>query len=352
MTPRFISFGVALIVVTLATPLFRAIAVHLGLLDFPGPRKIQLKATPLLGGLGVYLAVFLGLLVEAPTAHLKSVVTLLLGASFLVVIGLIDDRIGLGGRVKLLGAIPFAGLILAAGGIRVTAYPLAGMWSQDSYISFILSLTLTILWVVTITSAFAILDHMDGLCAGIAAIASLGFLVLAVLEGLVLVGVLAAAMLGANLGFLRWNLRSASIFLGDTGALFIGFMISAMAILLRFSEVPVRTSWMIPLLVLWVPLFDTTLVFISRLRRRLSPAGSPGKDHVAHRLSNFGLGNFGAVLSLYGLAVFFGSLGIVVRFLDAGPAYLVAAFVGVFTIVALVLFENIPYEKQDAGSEP
>jgi UDP-GlcNAc:undecaprenyl-phosphate GlcNAc-1-phosphate transferase len=350
MLSRLISFAVALAIVTLLTPLFRSLAVHLGLVDVPAPRKIHLRATPLLGGLGVYLAVVLGLLVGASRINLSSLVTLLLGATFLAIVGLIDDRVGLDARVKLLAAIPFAGLILAAGDIRVTAFPLTRFWDQYPIVSFGISLALTVLWVVIVTSSFAILDHMNGLCAGIAAIASLCFLLLAVAEGLVLVGILSAAMLGATLGFLRWNLRSASIFLGDTGALFIGFMIAVMAILLRFSHVSVKTSWMIPLLVLWVPLFDAMLVFVSRLRRGISPMQSPGKDHTAHRLANLGVGDFGAVLCLYVVSGLFGALGLFVRSLTTPQAYGIAGCAVAASVGAIALLESLPFEKQSSGA--
>ncbi len=164
----------------------------------------------------------------------------------------------------------------------------------------------TILWVVSITSAFSILDHMDGLCAGVAVMASCFFLLFALTEQLLLVGILSAAMLGANLGFLTWNFKPASIFMGDSGALFVGLMMSALGIMLRFDDVTTYNSWMIPVLILAIPIFDAFLVVISRLRRGLVPSRSPGKDHTAHRLVALGMSEARAVLLLYVVGLLLG----------------------------------------------
>ena len=281
MTGRVISFAVVLMIASALTPLVRSIALRFNIVDVPNHRKLHRTPIPLLGGLAIYLGVVFALLLSVSEESWRNLIALLLGSTFLVLVGLLDDRVGLNAKLKLLGAIPFAGLILAMGGIRVT-------WSLGPFIpspsaNLIFSLIITILWVVTVTSAFTILDHMDGLCAGIAATASVFFFIIAVLEGLLLVGILSAAIIGATLGFLKWNFKPASIFMGDCGALFVGFMMSALAIMLTFPELKLYTSWMIPILILGVPIFDTLLVIVSRLRRGIAPARSPGKDHSAVR---------------------------------------------------------------------
>src|SRR5207245_2059452 len=151
------------------------------------------------------------------------------------------------------------------------------------------------------TAAFSILDHMDGLVSGVAAIASFFFALLAIMNGQVLVASLGAAVLGASLGFLRWNFKPAKIFMGDGGAMFLGFMVATLGLKLRLTETPQSIAWMVPAMVLAVPVFDTMLVIISRSRRGLLPFASPGKDHTAHRLANLGLGQRGAVLVIYGV---------------------------------------------------
>jgi UDP-GlcNAc:undecaprenyl-phosphate GlcNAc-1-phosphate transferase len=140
---------------------------------------------------------------------------------------------------------------------------------------------------------------MDGLCAGVAAMAAAFFAFLAYLNGQVLVTVLAAAVLGAACGFLRWNFKPAKIFMGDGGAMFLGFFMATLALKLRFAQLNAVSAWLVPVLILGATIFDTTLVTVSRSRRGLLPFAAPGKDHVAHRLANLGLGQRGAVLTMY-----------------------------------------------------
>ena len=148
-----------------------------------------------------------------------------------------------------------------------------------------LNIAATLVWVVGITNAMNLLDNMDGLSGGIAAIAALFFLLFAAMSKQYLVGALAAALVGACVGFLFYNLNPASIFMGDTGSLFLGFTLAAVGIKLRFPDNSAFVTWMVPVLVLAVPIFDTTLVIISRLRRGLNPLTTPGKDHLSHRLA-------------------------------------------------------------------
>jgi len=143
---------------------------------------------------------------------------------------------------------------------------------------------------------------MDGLSGGIAAIAATFFLLFAAMSGQYLVGALAAALVGACIGFLYYNLNPASIFMGDTGALFLGFTLAAVAIKLRFPDNSAFVTWMVPVLVLAVPIFDTTLVIISRARRGLNPLSTPGKDHLSHRLARMTGSPREAVLICYLLA--------------------------------------------------
>jgi len=197
----------------------------------------------------------------------------------------------------------------------------------------------TLIWVVGITNAQNLLDNMDGLSGGVAAVASAFFLLLASMSGQYLVAALSAALLGACLGFLRYNYNPASIFMGDSGSLFLGFVLAALGIKLRFDNLPTVT-WMIPILVMGVPIFDTALVTISRLRRRLNPLTTPGRDHTSHRLVARGMSQREAVLSLY-LAS--GASGMVSVFLTQATvmeAYIVGAAVVFIALMALIAFER------------
>jgi len=154
-------------------------------------------------------------------------------------------------------------------------------------------------------------------------------------------------VLGAALGFLRWNFNPAKIFMGDGGAMFLGFLMATLALKLRPSEPPQANSWLIPVLILGVPIFDTTLVSISRLRRGLLPFTSPGKDHTAHRLANLGLGQRRAVLALYALGAVFGLVALVVKHLPARQSYALAGVMAAAMLVAVALLESAPFDRQE-----
>jgi UDP-GlcNAc:undecaprenyl-phosphate GlcNAc-1-phosphate transferase len=208
-----------------------------------------------------------------------------------------------------------AGAILILAGVKIHLFP----WEW-------LNAAITLFWVLGITNALNLLDNMDGLSGGVAAVAAGFFLLLAASSGQYLVSVLAAALLGACLGFLRYNFNPASIFMGDAGSLFLGFILAALGIKLRFPSPPFphnadQITWMIPVLVLGVPIFDTTLVVISRLRRRLNPFSTPGKDHLSHRLVSLGMTRREAVLTIYVLAFGLGMIAVLLStlVLRGGP---------------------------------
>ena len=203
------------------------------------------------------------------------------------------------------------------------------------------------MWVVGVTASFSILDHMDGLCAGVAAIASLFFAIFALQSGQLLVSIMAAAVLGAAAGFLRWNFKPAKIFMGDGGAMFLGFLMATLALKLR----PVvaaghNAAWLVPILILGATIFDTTLISISRSRRGFIPFTTPGKDHTAHRLSNLFNSQRTAVLLMYALGVIFGALALAISRLPMWPAYALAALAAVSVLGAVALLERAPYERQ------
>jgi UDP-GlcNAc:undecaprenyl-phosphate GlcNAc-1-phosphate transferase len=345
------AFAAALVASASLTPVARQVALRLGVLDRPGPRKVHFMPMPLLGGLAIYTGAVLAIILFIDGNARAQVVGILAGATLLAIVGTLDDRGLLHPQIKLMVAMPLAALILLISGIRVTILDTLLVHSSPSHplssAPLLLgSSALTILWVVGITAAFSILDHMDGLCAGVAAVASAFFLLFSILSGQVLVGTLAAALLGASLGFLRWNFNPAKIFMGDGGAMFLGFMMAALGLKLRFPQLPQSTSWMIPVLILGVPIFDTALVTISRARRGLIPFSSPGKDHTAHRLANLGLGQRGAVLVLYAVGGLFGLLALLVSRLSVGQAYALAGVVILAALLAIAALERAPYERQ------
>jgi UDP-GlcNAc:undecaprenyl-phosphate GlcNAc-1-phosphate transferase len=187
---------------------------------------------------------------------------------------------------------------------------------------------------------------MDGLCAGVAATASFFFALLAFLNGQIVVSTLAAAIFGAAAGFLRWNFKPAKIFMGDGGAMFLGFLMATLGLKLRLSDGNHASGLLAPVLVLGATIFDTTLVTVSRSRRGLLPFAAPGKDHAAHRLANLGLGQRGAVLTLYLVGAMSGALAIWVSHVSAGTALFLASFILVTMVLAILMLEKAPYERQ------
>jgi UDP-GlcNAc:undecaprenyl-phosphate GlcNAc-1-phosphate transferase len=161
-----------------------------------------------------------------------------------------------------------------------------------------------------------------------------------------MVRTLGAATLGAALGFLRWNFNPAKIFMGDGGAMFLGFLLATLGLKIRPDGVQFPATWLVPMLILGVPIFDTTLISISRARRGLLPFTSPGKDHTAHRLSNLGLGHRGAVLALYCLAIIFGTIALFAPGLSLFVSCVLAGFLILFGLLAVFFLEGAPFERQ------
>jgi UDP-GlcNAc:undecaprenyl-phosphate GlcNAc-1-phosphate transferase len=261
--------------------------------------------------------------------RVNQLVSILLGATWVSFLGGWDDRWGLRPILKFAGQI-IAAIILIIAGVQVGFLP----WPWLNWLA-------TVVWVVGLTNAINFLDNMDGLSGGLAAIASAFFLLMAVQNGQFLVGGLSAAMLGACVGFLVYNFNPASIFMGDTGALFLGFMLAALGIKLRFPANSDSITWMVPVLVLGIPIFDTTLVTISRIRRGLHPV-TPGKDHTSHRLVRLGFSQREAVMVLYLVG---GMLGMVAEFVTQSglvEAYLLGGAVFLMALYSLWQMEKIP----------
>ena len=322
----------------------RRLALHLGMVDQPNSRKLHQRPMPLLGGLAIYCGTVVAIMFSLEGQPRGQILGILASGTLLLVTGILDDRGVLHHQIKLFVAMPLAASTLVALGIRFHIASELLPVSRRTATS--LDLGVTLLWLVGITAAFSILDHMDGLVSGVAAIASLFLTLLAILNGQVLVAPLGAAVFGSSLGFLRWNFKPAKIFMGDGGAMFLGFMVSMLGVKLRLPQTPQTIAWMIPVLLLAVPIFDTTLVTISRSRRGLLPFASPGKDHTAHRLANLRLGQRGAVLVIYGAGVFFGVLAVMVSRLSLQQPLLFGAVLALAVLAGVVLLEKVPYERQ------
>jgi UDP-GlcNAc:undecaprenyl-phosphate/decaprenyl-phosphate GlcNAc-1-phosphate transferase len=336
MTTYVLILFAALVLVISVTPVAQRVARRVGMVDKPSARKQHTVPTPLLGGAAIFIAVILALLLLGDRFYVNQVAGIALGATLVSFLGLWDDRRGLSPWVKLIGQF-LAAAVLVVTDVRISVFPWPWM-----------NIAATLLWVVFITNAMNLLDNMDGLSAGVAAIAALFFLLFAGMSQQYLVGALAAALVGACAGFLFYNLNPASIFMGDTGSLFLGFMLAAVGIKLRFPENSAFVTWMVPVLVLLVPIFDTSLVIISRLRRHLNPLTTPGKDHLSHRLARRTGSPREAVLICYLLG---GLGGVLATFLTqasifegyaVGIAVLVAGGYGIWKLEKLYAEQSTP----------
>ena len=281
-------------------PLMIRLARKVGFLDQPGPRKIHTDPIPYGGGIVVAAAVLVASAVASrhefpPAPKAFPLVVYALGSLVILVLGLVDDRRKLSAGFKLLvQAIVAAGV--AVGGERLKMFD----------IPFALSVAVTVLWILAVTNAFNLLDHMDGLSSGVALLAGAAFLTVALQTGQPMIAAMIVPLLGACAGFLLFNFPPAKIFLGDAGSLFIGFWLSCLTISFTFY---VRNApryelytYFVPLAILAVPLFDTASVVLIRLLRR-KPLFEGDTNHLAHRLTALGMSRRGAVLTVYALTL-------------------------------------------------
>ncbi len=269
-----LAFGLPLLLTLLLTPLARQLARQLGLVDHPREHKFHREATPYLGGLAVALGVLALAAVTAGTS--RQVLTILAAGLAATVLGLVDDWRGVGPLVKLLVEASI-GVALWVAGVR------AGLFGIEA-----LDLIVTVVWVVAITNAMNLLDNMDGIAAGVAAVCAAGFFAIAATRGDYLVASLAAGVAGGSLGFLRYNFPRARIFLGDAGSLLLGFLLAALGLKLDLIGQSGAVRAAIAVLIVAVPLFDMMLVIAARVHDG-RPISRGGTDHTAHRLVFRGL---------------------------------------------------------------
>lgn len=312
----------------LGTPLTRILARRVGMIDQPGLRKAHRSPIPLMGGLAIFTAFILSFLFFGFEEWLNKGLGIVGGATLLFATGLWDDRFGLRARVKFAAQF-LAAVALIASGVQVRLF---GLWWLDWPI--------TALWVVGITNAVNFMDNMDGLAAGISAVGAVSFFVLAALEGQGLVASLAAMLFGSAAGFLFYNFAPAISFMGDAGSLTLGFLLAVLGIEIQFRALPLSSTWMAPIVVLGVLIFDTTLVSVSRTRRGRS-VFQGGSDHTSHRLVQAGFSSPRAVLTLYLVA---GVLGLLALWLTRQPAVVSNLSFAVLVaggLITLLVFERI-----------
>lgn len=317
------------------TPLLLKVALRRELLDVPDERKAQESPVPYLGGLAIVAGFSTLTLTAAAVDRAPAVLAelgVLLGTGLvLALVGLVDDLRGGLNHVFRLAVEIGAGLAVYATG---SGAELAGVPN-------VVDLLVTVLWVVGITNAFNLLDNMDGLSAGIAAIASAFLALIAALNGQYLVAALAAGVAGCATGFLRHNFHPAKIYMGDAGSLFLGFLLAVLGLKLQLTDTPPLVALFVPVLVLGLPIFDTTLVTWQRLRHGRNPTQG-GRDHASHRLVWVGIPVPVTVGLLYAAAVSLGWMAALLARLDTVSGLLLISFVLTAGAVLLGLLAAVP----------
>lgn len=316
-----ICLGIAALVLALVfVPLAMKLAYKIGAVDKPNARKVHTKIMPRMGGLGIYLAYII--VVLATQKMNMQLAGLLLGSTILVVLGIFDDMKDLNAKFKLLIQV-LAAVIVMAFGVRIEF--MTNVFGGGAIYLDILSLPITLLWIVGITNAINLIDGLDGLAGGIATIAALSMAVVGWIYGQYLMASMAIILAGATMGFLRYNFHPAKVFMGDTGSLFLGFNLSVLAIM-GVAKSVTFISLAAPVLVLGVPIFDT---FFAILRRKMNhkPIFAADKDHLHHRLLGMGFSHRKTVLIIYAISFFLALSAILITYLSTAEAVAVVAIV-------------------------
>ncbi len=324
----YVALLTAFIGALIFTPLVIRFAYRIGAVDKPNYRKVHVRVMPRIGGLAIFLAFLAGFIVSRPTD--EHALYIVLGATLIILTGFLDDLLDITPRAKMLGQIASA-LVVIWGGLQIQFINLP-FFGELQFGWF--SIPITILWIVGITNAINLIDGLDGLAAGVSAIALVAMSIMAIIMGDVFVATTAAVLAASALGFLFYNFHPAKIFMGDTGSLFLGFMISVLA-LSGFKNIAV-VSLIIPVIMLGVPISDTFFAIVRRIRMK-QPISAPDKSHLHHCLLDFGFSHRQTVLIIYTIAILFGVAAILFSQATLWGAILLLAVI----LIAIELFVEI-----------
>lgn len=326
------------------TPLVKALAIRFGFVDIPkDERRMHQKPIPTIGGVAIFTAFLLVFLVMCDLS--REMLGMLLGGIIVVIMGIIDDKYDLDAKLKFVIQIIAAAIPVSMGcRIEFICNPIG---IGPEYIGLgVLSIPVTIVWIVTITNAVNFIDGLDGLSVGVCSISALSMGIIALVMGQSAEGLVLGILLGVCLGFLPYNFNPAQIFMGDTGATFLGFVLSCMSISGLFKLYTV-ISFAVPLLVLGVPLFDICFAFIRRLWHHVSPMHAD-RSHIHHRLIDSGFNQRQSVMILYAAASLLGILAVVFAASGIWKTMMVLLAVIVVGIFAVRL---LPGDNSDSTEE-
>ena len=304
----FLALIVALAVSFLASPIVKTFAYKVGAVDVPKDnRRMHHVPIPRLGGLAIFLGFIVSILLFAEmTGQFRSI---LLGSVIIVVLGVVDDITPLPAKLKFFIQI-VAALIPALNGVLIHVLSNPNLLSENPYWDMgTLSIPVTVLWIVAITNAVNLIDGLDGLAIGVSAISATTVLVISLLVSELQVAVVMAALVGACVGFMPYNLNPAKMFMGDTGATFLGYILACMSVEGLFKSWAI-ISFAVPFLILGLPIFDTAFAFIRRIAHGQSPMQAD-RSHIHHRLIDMGLNQKQAVATLYVISAILGLSAVV-----------------------------------------
>jgi UDP-GlcNAc:undecaprenyl-phosphate GlcNAc-1-phosphate transferase len=326
----FFAPGLAFILTFVLTPFIKQLALKLGAVDYPNSRKIHKKAMPLLGGVAVYMSFWVAVLfVFLITGEGEKLFGLFLGSTLILLLGVLDDIKGLSYKLKFFGQF-VAAFILIIYNIRIEFITLP--FQNMVFLGAFLVIPLTLLWIVGITNAVNLIDGVDGLATGVSVIAAIVIFGLTWGQFPVFTPLLALILAGAALGFLPYNFSPARIFLGDTGSLFLGFMLAGFSIM-SVTKQATLTTLIIPVLIFGLPITDTFYAMWRRLKNR-RPIFQADKGHIHHRLLGLGLSARQTVMLLYFGSIYFGISAIVFDRFPEFSFYLIPV-IFIFFIFAL-----------------
>lgn len=308
------------------TPFVRQLAIRLKAMDAPDKRKVHIVAMPRMGGLAIFLSFWLTVVITQPLT--KELYSFLFGSVLIIISGIWDDMKGVKPIIKILFQLAAAGSIIVFGGIKVSF--ITTLFGQSPQALGIFSVPITVLWIIGMTNAINLVDGLDGLAAGISGIAAISIGVISWIEGMGAISILPLILGTSTLAFLKYNFHPAKIFMGDTGALFLGFSLAVLSIM-GLTKMATTVSLLLPIVVLGVPIMDTLFAIVRRFLNK-KPIFAADKDHLHHRLLKMGLSHTKAVLVVYGVCLFLSFSAIIMAMLTTERAMLVMVVVAVIVI--------------------
>ena len=303
------AFAVAAVLSYFFTPPVKNFAHKVGAIDVPkDARRMHKKPIPRLGGLAIYGGFLCSILIFGQLD--ETMLCVLLGAAIIVALGIFDDVLALGAKLKFVVQIVAAAIPVCIGDLQIGLFTNLNPLSDTPFVHLgILAVPVTIIWIVGITNAVNLIDGLDGLAVGVSSIAAITMLAVALLTGNMPIAITMAALAGACIGFMPYNLNPAKIFMGDTGSTFLGYMLATGSIMGLFKFYAV-ISFAVPFLILGLPIFDTANAIIRRVAAGRSPM-SPDRGHVHHKLIDMGFNQKQAVAILYAISATLGLTAVV-----------------------------------------